>query len=177
MSIRMLLLIAVLAAAFSALAANAPIEQAMSPTDFQATGLNKLTAEELAKLNTWLASGSLQAAATAGESAISTVGSGTAAVSPTAVADNGPPITARARKERGEIEIKLVESRLIGTFSGWTKGTVFELENGQRWRVVEDRPYRADRKINPAVRIKKSVVAWLFKAEGINQPARVERIQ
>ena len=32
---------------------------------------------------------------------------------------------------------KPIESRLKGSVSGWEPGTVFELENGQRWKVLK----------------------------------------
>ncbi len=52
----------------------------------------------------------------------------------------GAGFLARAKvllKPGTEVEYEKAETRLTGEFLGWEKGTVFALENGQRWQVQE----------------------------------------
>lgn len=69
-------------------------------------------------------------------------GPGAAVAAPAAppVSNNAP---AANRDERGRDEGSLIgfndkpiQSRLKGPISGWEPGTVFELENGQQWKVL-----------------------------------------
>lgn len=70
-----------------------------------------------------------------------------------------------------------IESRLVGRFKGWKKGTLFELENGQVWRCIDERDVYGERD-NPKVTIRRNFVGsyWL-KVEGLNAQARVRRIR
>lgn len=70
-----------------------------------------------------------------------------------------------------------IESRLKGSFAGWDKDTVFELDNGQVWQCQKCREvyYQAE---SPQVTIRRSFtgVYWL-KVEGLNHQAKVRRIR
>lgn len=70
-----------------------------------------------------------------------------------------------------------IESRLIGAFEGWSKDSLFTLENGQVWRCMQCNEvyHRAE---SPAVTIRRSFtgVYWI-KVEGLNQQAKVRRIK
>jgi hypothetical protein len=47
--------------------------------------------------------------------------------------------SAKAERERKTEDARTpVSSSLRGEFRGWRNGTVFELENGQRWRVLDN---------------------------------------
>ncbi|SFF65628.1 hypothetical protein SAMN04488120_11819 [Fontimonas thermophila] len=87
-------------------------------------------------------------------------------------AEDLPP--SRSPAENGPDRI---ESRLTGPLNGWKKGTLFELENGQVWRCIDDREvyWVADR---PKVTIRRGFMGnyWL-KVEGLNTQARVRRIR
>ena len=79
------------------------IQEMMSPEEFKAAGLNKLSPEELQKLDAWL-QGYRQ------------------------VAEK----KATARAERTKLD--LLVSRVDGSFSGLTGGTVIRLEDGTAWK-------------------------------------------
>ncbi len=166
----MLLMLTIGLAWTTAHAAN--IEQSMSPEEFKAAGLDKLSAEELVQLNVWLAR---QAS---GNAAPIAAGETTAAP----VVDNGPPIAAKYRKPDASGSIirnaDSVSSRIVGYFEGWRKGTVFKLENGQHWRVSDDRRFETSSEDSPEVTIEPGFMnSWLMKVGKYNRPARVQRIK
>ncbi len=86
------------------------VQKAMSPGAYEQAGLNKLSAEERARLDEFIR----------GYVASSSEKAATAAVD-TAVKNN--------RVKAPEI----IESRIVGRFSGYTGRTRFTLENGQLW--------------------------------------------
>jgi hypothetical protein len=151
-----------LAYAITVLAALAPgvafaerpyvaIEQRLSTSQMQATGLDQLSAEQLSLLNQLLRE---EQATVADESAMAE----------------------RERKTR-EAEAP-VSSTLKGEFRGWQAGTVFELENGQRWRVIDGEYYTTMRLANPAVTVKPGFLgSWYIRIEGVNVGAKVRRVE
>ena len=44
----------------------------------------------------------------------------------------------RAVKEKKATAPDLIESHLVGTFTGWNNRTVFVLDNGERWRPIDN---------------------------------------
>jgi hypothetical protein len=135
--------------------------QQLSPGDFAASGLNKLSPDELARLDK-LVQGFRSAAAAA-----------QAAAEAKARKAEADAVAARAAQEAaerraqgflgktralllpgGEIEYQPLESRVLGTVRGWKPGTVFRLENGQRWQVEKNvDSYDGDEAVNPKARI------------------------
>lgn len=112
--------VALLASSVCAMAQQAyvPVEQRLTPEQLREVGL---TAQQLELLNRYL-----------GE----------------AGTNNGPPIeTARYESPQGQAKDdptsflgfsdQPIKSRLKGSVSGWEPGTVFELENGQQWKVLK----------------------------------------
>ena len=83
------------------------IQQMMTPEEFNAAGLNKLSPEELQKLDAWL-QGYRQVAEQAAEK------------------------KATARAERTKMD--LIVSRVDGSFNGLTGRTVIRLEDGTVWK-------------------------------------------
>jgi hypothetical protein len=93
----------------------------------------------------------------------------------------------KAVKETHESELGLdsrdsgtrIESRLIGTCSGWKKNALFRLENGQVWKVANsDSYYYHTKKLtSPAVLIETAAISgfWL-KIEGLPK-VRVKRVK
>ncbi|HLP25558.1 MAG TPA: hypothetical protein VK477_07770, partial [Acidobacteriota bacterium] len=71
-----------------------------------------------------------------------------------------------------------LESRLATEFRGWRRGTVFELENGQRWQHVEGEDYVTPPMPAPKVKITPGVFGtfWM-KIEGVNARVRVKPIK
>ncbi len=191
MSLRVLAFAALSLLAVSA-AAQVPIEQAMSAEERAASGIDQLSASQLAALNAWL-SGQRASATTASAGTTATpapVDRGPPVVrharregepAPTeqpALAD-APPVVARVRdQESGADKIKRVDSRLVGDFDGWREGLVFILENGQHWQVLDRESYRTRSQSQPGVNLRRSMLGtWMFRINGLNRSVRVERIK
>jgi len=127
------------------------IEQRLTPGQMHATGLDQLDAEQLSLLNQLLRE----------EQAAVEVESVAAARERTAH-EAGTPVT----------------SALKGEFRGWQAGTVFELENGQHWRVVDGEFYTSTRLVNPKVTVRPGVLgSWYIRIEGVSVGAKVRRVE
>jgi hypothetical protein len=91
------------------------VESLMTVAEFKKCGLNKLSSEEIANLDSWLSSFGKQIATAVGES----------------TKTNGTP--------------DVIESEIDGEFHGWDGETVFKLANGQIWQQTEyDYDYEYD---------------------------------
>ena len=101
----------------------------LSPADFSAAGLTKLSEEELNRLN------ALIERQRRGEK------TSNAAEQPAAAGLGKSDTTADRDKvvltPGTRIEYSHVETQLTGSFRGYEPGTVLSLANGQRWRVVD----------------------------------------
>jgi NADH pyrophosphatase NudC (nudix superfamily) len=86
------------------------VQKAMTPEDYEAAGLSKLGPEERAKLDEFIRN--------------------YVAVSNDRVATNA---VEKAVKEKKAVAPEIIQSRIVGPFTGYTGRTVFQLENGQRW--------------------------------------------
>lgn len=86
------------------------LEKAMTPEQYEAAGLSKLDAAERAKLDEFIKN----------YVAVSNEKVATSAVD-------------KAIKEKKVSEPEVIQSRIVGPFTGYTGRTVFTLENGQRW--------------------------------------------
>ncbi|QGW64203.1 hypothetical protein GOY17_04285 [Lysobacter soli] len=155
---RLLALAALLPLATSALAQQ-KIEQQMSYEQFKASGLDKLSAAELANLNAWL-EGKLEVE--------------------TAKAVEG------ARQESGDDRRGLTEresrdpvaAAITGAFTGFGKGRQYTLDNGQVWQQIDEASLSA-KLDNPKVRITPSLLggAWYLAVDGYNTRAKVQRVK
>lgn len=140
--------------------AQEAIERQMTPAQFKASGLDKLSPAELANLNAWL-NRTLEVETTKAA----------------AVAKKKVETDNRGFFDFGSAEP--LESRLVGEFRGFGRGREYTLENGQLWRQVDDASLAAVRKVAPPVKITPSMVgnAWYMAIDGYNTRARVERIK
>lgn len=143
------------------------LEEQMTQREFEASGLDKLTDEELIALNRWIRSRSLatleQPRANVGQAAVGPEGL-------PSTPGELPPIDRMAREP--------FETRIVGEFDGWTGNTVFELENGMVWRQAERDRRRFQPMQNPVVIIKPGLFgAWYLTVEGQKRKVRVERIK
>ena len=91
------------------------IEQRLTPEQMHETGLDTLSTAQLARLNEILQQD---------------------------VALGKPVVAERTGEERGAdsylgMDAKPIKTRLKGSVSQWEPGTVFELENGQTWKVLK----------------------------------------
>src|SRR3954470_12440735 len=86
------------------------LQKAMTPEQYEAAGLSKLEAAERAKLDEFIRN----------YVAVSNEKVATTAVD-------------KAVKENKVSAPQVIQSRIVGPFTGYTGRTVFTLENGQRW--------------------------------------------
>jgi len=131
------------------------LEKNMTPQEFQAAGLNKLTPEELAALNTWLIGKMKQREADVAKA---------------------PRVVRDGFLEPGDDGP--VHSRILGEFHGWHGATHFALENGQVWQQAESGELEGVNITDPEVTITKSFMGdWMLKVKGYNSFVRVRRIK
>lgn len=157
---RMLLVSLVLSAvmAGSALAQSfSSVEERMTEAEFKAAGLDKLTPEELARLNAFIAAETGKVA--------STLPAATPAVDNRGFHTQTGPDGA-------------IFSSISGEFRGWDKGTRVKLDNGQVWEVTDSTARLRVRLTDPKVSIEPGAFgAWFLKVEGYNSRAGVKRIK
>ncbi|HEY5079381.1 MAG TPA: hypothetical protein VII43_06020, partial [Opitutaceae bacterium] len=153
---RLSLILAVLCA--GTLRADDSFTKTLSPEDFQAAGLGKLSPDELAKLDALVRGEKAGAVAKAKEETTQVV---TAAVTEKVTATVTEKVTATVReqvkaedkkaeekkaasasfmqrvkvvlKPGTEIEYSTLDAMLVPPFHGWEKDTIFRLTNGQKW--------------------------------------------
>jgi hypothetical protein len=133
------------------------LEERMSARDFREAGLDKLSPEELARLNAWLAANGLAAPA--------------AAAAPAQDEDR------RGFRER--LDTREINARVAGTFAGWAGVTEITLDNGQVWRVTDaNSRLRTGPIESPRVTLRAGALGgWWMIVEGFNTRAPVERIR
>ena len=125
------------------------LEERMSFKDFTRFGLDKLSPDQLRGLNDWMKAH--------GMTCPPVVAAGTpAATAPAAGAASGT-----------------TTSRLVGNFTGWEKGTVLTLENGQRWEIRDDEPFITSREPAPEVTVEKALLGWRLSVAGHAEVAHV----
>lgn len=184
-------------------AAEEGFSRALSPADFSAAGLNKLTPEERARLDALVRdykSGALEAArreAVAAEQARAKAEAATARAEAAArseaerakKAEEKARVAQAAEKEKGEsllkrakvlltpgtqIEYSTLEARIAGDFRGWQPKMIFTLDNGQRWQVVGGESYVVSSESGPKVKIVPGALGSFFMhVEGHRQRAKV----
>jgi len=170
----------------------------MTPEEFKAAGLHKLSPEELAVLNEWVRR---QQAGAAGTPAAPVAPAAPGAAPLPADAAVGAAATAlsaseieRIReeaREEGRQEVKEknrgffdfgseepIKSTLVGEFRGFDKGNRYTLANGQVWEQVEPARLEGVKRTDPAVTIKPGLLnVWFLRIDGYNTPAKVRRIK
>lgn len=111
------LVVALLFAPFAAMAQQGyvDIEQRLTAEQRRATGLDTLSPAQLELLNQLLREKSAKAV----------------------VAEESPGQQEQPRRSYIGLDDKPISSRLKGSVSGWEPGTVFELDNGQQWKVLK----------------------------------------
>ena len=116
------------------------IQQIMTPEEFKAAGLTKLSPDELARLNAWL-QGYRQVTEQAAEK------------------------KATARASRTKLDVLV--SRVDGTFNGLTGRTVIRLEDGTVWKQANaDDRYRPKVTDHPAAVVIHGVFGYKMQIEG-----------
>jgi hypothetical protein len=125
------------------------VESLMSASEFRQAGLSKLSAQELAALNSWLTRYATKIYTAASE-----------------------PITADTTSSTASA----IESQIEGTFNGWSGDTIFKLNNGQIWQQASY-AYTHHYAYRPEVVIYKTGSGYKMKVEGVDDTINVKRIK
>ncbi|HEL2978122.1 TPA: hypothetical protein UMB92_000944 [Stenotrophomonas maltophilia] len=159
------LLLSLSAPALAQRVVEGDLQQQMSPAEFKAAGLDKLSAQELATLNRWL-QGKVEAATT----------QAVAAVRESAREEGRQEVIV---KNRGFFDFGSSEpivGTLQGEFRGFGKGRIYVLDNGQEWEQTDASTLAGVRKQSPSVSIKPGVMGvWYMKVDGVNTQPKVRR--
>jgi hypothetical protein len=122
------------------------IQQMMTPEEFKAAGLSKLSPDELQKLDAWLQGYRQVTEQTAEKKA-----------------------TAKASAE-SHAKMDLLVSRVDGTFNGLTGRTVIRLEDGTVWKQANaDDRYRPKVTDHPAAAVIHGVFGYKMQIEGTQE--------
>jgi hypothetical protein len=118
------------------------IQEMMTPEEFRAAGLNKLTPDELQKLDAWL-QGYRQVTEQAAEKKA-------------------------AKSSRAKMD--LVVSRVDGTFNGLTGRTIIRLEDGTVWKQANaDDRYHSTVTDHPAAAVIHGIFGYKMRIEGTQE--------
>ncbi len=129
------------------------LQQRMSADQFKAAGLDKLTPQELASLDHWLAA--------EGKPAIKMVDA------------SGEPVFYPSKTKRQRID-----THIVGTFDGWEKNHDFTMGNAQVWRVIDPSPHACKPTTDPEVQIKPSLLGtWMMYVPSCYENAHVKRVR
>jgi hypothetical protein len=119
------------------------IQDMMTPGEFKAAGLNKLSSEELQKLNAWL--------------------QGYRDVTEKAAAKKATAVASRTK-------LDLLVSRVDGQFNGLTGRTVIRLEDGTVWKQANaDDRFRPRVTDHPAAVVIHGIFGYKMQVEGTQE--------
>jgi hypothetical protein len=119
------------------------IQEIMTPGEFKAAGLNKLSPEELQKLNAWL--------------------QGYREVTQKAATKKATEVASRTK-------LDLLVSRVDGQFNGLTGRTVIRLEDGTVWKQANaDDRYRPRVTDHPAAVVIHGIFGYKMQVEGTQE--------
>jgi hypothetical protein len=129
------------------------VQKAMTPEQYEAAGLSKLDPAERAKLDEFIRS----------YVAVSNEKVATTAVD-------------KAIKEKKVSEPEVIQSRIVGPFTGYTGRTIFTLENGQRWAQSQMDTAYYPKMDSPAVTIIKAGFGYRMYIAGASA-IRVSKVR
>lgn len=204
---RVLFLIVLLCGALGASAGAgepATLKALVGEAEYQPMGLDKLSADEQARLARWL---QLRVAGQPVPICPPTVSFGVDTVTVTATLATAAPIAPYsvvepmvvppappaspappAKATVGTVEsfglpqddidgeIKEVRARIVGEFTGWDGKTVFKLDNGQHWRQAVSGTYRF-KATDPEVIIEKGFLGYKLRLVETRRSVPVRRIK
>ncbi len=131
------------------------IEQRLTSEQLRETGLSTLSAEQLKRLNQLL-----------NEEAVNT-----AKIQKSQSNDRPIPASYIGLND------KPIKSRLKGSVSGWEVDTIFELENGQRWKVLKGQMKLRKPMQSPDIIVVPGIAGrWFLQVDEDLPKARVYRI-
>ena len=129
------------------------IRKLMTPEEFDAAGLEKLSPQEIEALNRWIVR---------------------------YTAHEAPEVRRQdvvVKAEAAKVDDAGIKTRIAGEFNGWDGDTVFRLENGQVWKQrLEGRwSYHAE---SPEVELHKNLMGfWVLKVVEADKAIGVKRLQ
>jgi hypothetical protein len=174
----LLFLVMMLAAGAVSAVAQERFTERLTPEQRKAAGLDQLTPEQLAALDALVkmdrALGERRVVEQARQELREEV---KAAVKEELKAEVKAEVAAQVKEQardevkREEEQRRVAETRVLGKikgrFSGWSGNTVFELENGQKWRQIGSDVYYVSPVDSPAVLIEKVFGGWrLYDQQG-----------
>ena len=155
----------------------------LTSEQFKTAGLDKLTPEQLAALDRFVAGENEVETAAAVKEAVSTSAVAKETASSAAPKAIAPAATPKPRSllvrllPGTRIEYETVETRLVGEFRGWEGRTRFRLENGQVWRQNGGDNYSTPPVSAPRVWIEPGALgAFFLRIEGVNPRVKVELV-
>jgi len=125
----------------------------MTPEEFRAAGLDKLSPQEIEALNRWVVA---------------------------YTAKDAPEVRKKdvvVQAEVKKVDADGIKTRIVGDFRGWDGNTVFRLENGQVWkqRLAGQWFYRAQ---SPEVILRKNLLGyWTLKVVAADHSIGVTRLE
>ncbi len=150
---RRLITILLLTLALPVAAGDSPdVRELMTPEEFGAAGLGKLSPAEIEALNRWVIR------YTAGEAPVMRERS------------------AVVKEEIKRVDAAVIKTRIVGEFRGWYGDTVFRLENGQIWRQRLSGKWfhKAD---SPEVELSKNLMGyWVLRVVSEDRSVGVVRV-
>jgi hypothetical protein len=129
------------------------VEKAMSAKEYEAAGLQKLTSDERARLDGFIRGFVSSSNQVAAEKAVD-----------------------RAVKERKVTPPEVIQSRIVGPFTGYNGDTTFTLENGERWRQAQPESGYFPKIDSPPVLIIKGTIGYRMYIAG-GGDIRVQRVR
>lgn len=130
-----------------------PLQQRMTPEEFKAAGLDKLSPDELKNLDAWL--------------------SGHGKVVTKMVDESGKPVFYPSSEKAGP-----VSGHVQGHFNGFNGNGQFTLDNGQVWQQADSTKIACVSDDNPKVTIRRSLMGnWMMAVEGCSDNATVKRVK
>ena len=130
-----------------------PLQQRMTPEEFKAAGLNKLSPDELKNLDGWL--------------------SGHGKTETKLVDESGKTVFYPSSQKAGP-----VQAHVQGGFGGLTGHTQLTLDNGQVWQQADGTRVSCTTSENPKVIIRRSLMGnWMAAVDGCNDTAPMTRVK
>jgi hypothetical protein len=142
------------------------LEEQMTGAEYTASGLDKLTPEELAALNNWIRNHSV--------ATLDLPRSGSTVPSGSDDSDH----RGFENKAIAEMADSPIKSRIKGNFKGWDGSAVFVLENGMIWEQADNDKFFIREVENPEITIEPGMFnSWRLSVDGYNSECRVVRVQ
>jgi len=128
-----------------------PLQQRMTPEEFKAAGLDKLSPDELKNLDSWL--------------------SGHPKVVTKTIDQGGKPVFYPSNEKAGP-----VQAHIQGQFAGFYGHSEITLDNGQVWKQADSSQISCTPSANPKVTIRRSLMGnWMIAVDGCRSTTAVAR--